>query len=175
MNLVKIRTGDRLIENLDSLQDHLGELGDLFVRLSDRSLALKAFDERLQVRRRLAALQPGDAKRLTDLSIAYDRVGQLVRDMGDPNRSRGYFEDALRLDRALYKVNPSRRDWQENLVFSLMRIGDLDRQVGRNRDALAPYEEALVIQRRLASDIQPSAPRERWRRCSARSATSGAA
>jgi tetratricopeptide (TPR) repeat protein len=150
--LVKVRAGDRLIENLDNLQEHLGELGDLQVRLGDRSLALKAFDERLQVRRRLAALVPRDAQRLTDLSVAYDRVGQLVRDMGDPNRSRSYFDEALRLDRALYKVNPNRRNWAENLVFSLMRIGDLDRQVGRTRDALVPYEEALVIQRRLASD-----------------------
>jgi tetratricopeptide (TPR) repeat protein len=152
------RASRGLIENLDNLQEHLGELGDLYVRLGDRSLALKAFDERLTARRRLASLDARDPKRLTDLSIAYDRVGQLVRDMGDPGRSRSYFDEALRIDRALYKRNQNRRDWQENLVFSLTRIGDLDRQVGRTRDALVPFEEALGLQRRLASDNSAAAP-----------------
>ena len=101
---------------------------------------------------------PGDSQRLTDVSVALDRVGQLIREQGDPNGSRKYFEEALKIDRALHKRSATRRDWQENLVFSLTRIGDLDRQLGRQREALMPYEEALVLQRRLAADPTVIAP-----------------
>ncbi len=97
---------------------------------------------------------------MTDVSVALDRVGQMIRDQGDANGSRKYFDEALRIDRALHKRSMTRRDWQENLVFSLSRIGDLDRQLGRQRDALVLYEEALVLQRRLAADptvISPQA------------------
>ena len=155
--LAEGRPPDRLLHNL---QIHLGELGDLYVRLGDRSEALKIFDERLQVRRRRLAAVPGDAQRLTDVSVALDRVGQLVRDMGDPNRSRTYFEEALKIDRALVRRSSTRRDWQENLVFSLTRIGDLDRQIGQQRDALTIYEEALGLQRRLASDQSVIGPQQ---------------
>jgi tetratricopeptide (TPR) repeat protein len=102
---------------------------------------------------------PGDPQRLTDVSIALDRVGQLIREQGDPNGSRTYFEEALKIDRALHKRSASRRE-QENLVFSLIRIGDLDRQLGRQREALAPYEEALSFQRQLAADVTVIAPQQ---------------
>ena len=96
--LAEGRPPDRLLYNL---QIHLGELGDLYVRLGDRSEALKVFEERLQIRRRRLAAMPGDSQRLTDVSVALDRVGQLIREQGDPNGSRTYFEEALKIDRAL--------------------------------------------------------------------------
>ena len=151
------RPPDRLLYNL---QIHLGELGDLYIRLGDRSEARKAFEERLQIRRRRLAAVPGDAQRLTDVSVALDRVGQLIREQGDLNGSRTYFEEALNIDRALVRRSSTRRDWQENLVFSLTRIGDLDRQLGQQRDALTPYEEALGLQRKLASDASVIAPQQ---------------
>ncbi len=155
--LAEGRPPDRLLYNL---QIHLGELGDLYVRLGDRSEAFKVFDERLQIRRRRLAAMPGDSQRLTDVSVALDRVGQLIRDMGDPNRSRTYFEEALKIDRALFRRSSTRRDWQENLVFSLMRVGDLDRQLGQQQEALTTYEEALGLQRKLASDSSVIAPQQ---------------
>ena len=158
-----------------NLQIHLGELGDIYVRLGDRSEALKAFEERLQVRRRRLAAMPGDSQRLTDVSVALDRVGQLIRDKAIPTGSRKYFEEALKIDRALYQRSSTRRDWQENLVFSLTRVGDLERQLGRQREALAPYEEALGLQRKLASDSSVIAPQQTLASLLGRSATSSAA
>jgi tetratricopeptide (TPR) repeat protein len=154
--LAQGRPPDRLLYNL---QIHLGELGDLYIRLGDRGEARKTFEERLQVRRRRYALKPGDQQLLVDVSVALDRVGQLVREQGDLNGSRTYFEEALKIDRAAYKRSASRRE-QENLVFSLTRIGDLDRQLGRQREALTPYEEALTFQRRLAADATVIAPQQ---------------
>ncbi len=143
------RPPDRLLQNL---QTHLGELGDLHIRLGDRNAARKIFEERLEVRRKRLVAAPADSQRLSDVSIALDRVGQLVREQGDLRASRPYFEEALTIDRALSKRSATRRDWQENLVFSLTRIGDLERQLGQQRDALTPYEEALGLQRKLAAD-----------------------
>ena len=82
---------------------------------------------------------PGDRQRLTDVSVALDRVGQLIREQGDPNGSRNYFEEALKIDRALHKRSTTRRDWQENLVFSLTpdrRPRPPARPAARGADAL---------------------------------------
>jgi tetratricopeptide (TPR) repeat protein len=143
---------DRDDRVLRHLQIHLGYLGDTYINLKMRPEARAAFEERLLVRRKRLAAKPDDPQLLTDVSVALDRVGQLVREQGDPNGSRPYFEEALKIDRALHRRSATRRDWQENLVFSLTRIGDLDRQLGRQREALTPYEEALELQRRLAAD-----------------------
>jgi tetratricopeptide (TPR) repeat protein len=153
----KGRPPDRVLNNL---QKHLGELGDLYIRLGERGAARQVFEERLTIRRRRLAMMPTNPQRLTDVSVALDRVGQLIREQGDPGGSRKYFEEALRLDRALFKSASDRRDRQENLVFSLSRIGDLDRQLGRQREALTPYEEALGLQRRLAADASVIAPQQ---------------
>lgn len=150
LEFAKGRPPDRQLLNLAR---HLGELGDLYIRLGNRSAAHKTFEERVQIRRRRLAAAPGDTQRQVDLSIALDRVGQSVREQGDLNSSRPFFEEALRIDRQLNKRAPTRRDWQENLVFSLTRLGDLERQLGRQSAALMPYEEALALQRTVAADI----------------------
>ncbi len=155
--LAEGRPPDRLLHNL---QVHLGELGDLYIRLGDRSEARQAFEERLQIRRKRLAAAPGDSQRLTDVSIALDRVGQLVREQGDLNGSRTFFEEALKIDRTILRRSVTRRDWQENLVFSLTRIGDLDRQLGQQTEALGFYEEALGLQRKLAADNSLIAPQQ---------------
>ena len=71
--------------------------------------ARKIFEERLEVRQRRLNAMPGDSQRMTDVSVALDRVGQMIRDQGDLNGSRKYFEEALRIDRALHKrsVDPA--------------------------------------------------------------------
>jgi tetratricopeptide (TPR) repeat protein len=142
------------------LQTHLGYLGDTYISLRMRPQARTAFEERLDVRRKLAEMRPGDPQLMSDLSIALDRVGQLVRDDVAPNDSRKYFQEALQIDRALFKRDPDRRQWRENLVFSLTRIGDLERQLGRQRDALGPYEEALALQRKNAADVNAVGPQQ---------------
>jgi tetratricopeptide (TPR) repeat protein len=151
---------DRDDRVLRHLQIHLGYLGDTYINLKMRPEARAAFEERLLVRRKRLAAKPDDPQLQTDVSVALDRVGQLVREQGDPNSSRTYFEEALKIDRALHQRSATRRDWQENLVFSLTRIGDLDRQLGRQREALTPYEEALELQRRLAADATVIAPQQ---------------
>jgi tetratricopeptide (TPR) repeat protein len=151
------RPPDRLLHNL---QVHLGELGDLYIRLGDRTAARGAFEERLQIRRRRLAATPADSQRLSDVSIALDRVGQLVREQGDLDGSRSFFEQALKIDRALLRRSTTRRDWQENLVFSLTRLGDLDRQLGQQQEALTYYEEALDRQRKLAAGTSAVAPQQ---------------
>jgi tetratricopeptide (TPR) repeat protein len=142
------------------LQTHLGYLGDTYINLRMRPQARTAFEERLDVRRKLVEMRPGEPQLMSDLSIALDRVGQLVRDDVAPNDSRKYFQEALQIDRDLFKRDPDRRQWRENLVFSLTRIGDLERQLGRQRDALIPYEEALPLQRRIAAEVNVIGPQQ---------------
>lgn len=149
---------DRDDRILRLLQLNLGYLGDTYINLRLRSEARGAFDERLQVRRKRLATKPNDSQLQSEVSIALDRIGQLLRDDGDTGGSRKYFQEALNIDRDLFKRDPGRRQWQENLVFSLTRIGDLDRQLGQQHEALPPYEEALGLQRGLATDINAVGP-----------------
>jgi tetratricopeptide (TPR) repeat protein len=157
---------------LKNLQEHLKNLGDIQVRLGARADALLIFEERLAVSRQRLRVQSSRLARAprnlqlrsevhqlqSGVSVALDRIGQLIRDAGDPNRARSYFEEALKIDRDLFKIDPNRRTWQDNLVFSLARIGDLDRQLGRQREALEPIEEALALQRKIVADSNAPEP-----------------
>ena len=146
---------DRLLKNL---QIHWGELGDTLVRMRELGEARKAFEARLSVRRERLKLDPRDPQRWVDVSVALDRVGQLLRDEGDLDGSRKYFEQALKIDQNLIRINPKRRDWQENLVFSLTRIGDLEYRLGRYREALPSYDEAHTRQKAIISSTNAIGP-----------------
>ena len=79
--------GDRDQRVLNNLQMGLGYLGDTYIALKMPAAARAVFEERLLVRRRLLAAFPTDPLRLTAVSTALDRVGQLIRDDGDPGGS----------------------------------------------------------------------------------------
>jgi tetratricopeptide (TPR) repeat protein len=143
---------------LGLLQLHLGYLGDTLVNLKMRLEARDAFQERLLVRRKRHELKPKDNQLLWEVSIALDRMGQLLRDDRLFDGSRSYFEEALKIDRDLYQRDPGR--WQENLVLSLTRIGDLERQLGRQREALGPLEAALKLQRTAAANSSAAGPQQ---------------
>ncbi len=142
---------DRDPRVLRNLQNHLGQLGDTYINLKMPREAFAAFKDRLDFRRKRLARNEKDTQLMLEVSVALDRVGQLLRDADNTGEARKHFDEALQIDRALYKGDTGRRQWQENLVLSLNRIGDLDRQSGEYREALRFYEEALPLQRRLAA------------------------
>ncbi len=148
--------GEKDDRMLGLLQLHLGYLGDTFINIKMHPEARAAFEERVLIRRKRYELKPNDAQLLWDVSIALDRMGQLLRDDGLFDGSRKYFEDALEIDRDLYQREPAR--WRENLALSLVRIGDLERQLGRQREALGPLEEALKLRRALTTDTSAAGP-----------------
>jgi tetratricopeptide (TPR) repeat protein len=155
------RMTDRDDRVLKHLQIHIGHLGDTYLNLKMRPEAQAAFEERLVVVRKRVAAKPDDTQLLSEVSIALDRIGQLLREDNDIEGSRKYFEQVLSNDRDVHQREPSRQKWQENLVLSLDRIGDLDRRSSRQREALTAYEEAAALQRKLAADVTLAAPQER--------------
>jgi tetratricopeptide (TPR) repeat protein len=152
---------------LEQLHIQLGHLGDTYLTLKMRSEARTTFGQRLETARKRVGLKRDparkDARRQEaqsryEISIALDRVGQLLREDNDLDGSRKHFVEAVGYAREIYKREPDNQKWQETLVLSLNRIGDFDRSAGRQREALTAFEEAVGLQRKLAADPTAAAP-----------------
>ena len=148
------KADDRLLRNL---QNHLGFLGDVHVRLNERKEARAIFEERLRIRRRRHLADRQDPDLLADVSVALDRVGQLLRDEGNTVDSRSHFEEALGIDGELTARFPDRRAFQENLVEPF--------KDGRPRWAGRPVASGVEALRRGIAD--PAQARRGLRRADA--------
>jgi len=86
-----------------------------------------------------------------DLSVSYERLGDLLSALGQGEEARRYYQQALEIRARLAAAEPERADYQRDLVISLARVADSDDGAKRRE---------LLLQ---ARDILAKAQREqRW-------------
>ena len=100
-----------------------------------------------------------DPAALADLAATQARVGQILADLGQPDKARGAMQQAV----ALYDKTLAARPGDVNLLERKSevwhRLGDLDYQTDL-RTANVAYRQAILIRQRLADD-HPTEPRFR--------------
>jgi serine/threonine protein kinase/tetratricopeptide (TPR) repeat protein len=162
----------------------LDELGDLFLRIgsdpnspSPRSrgegrsegdsaagpltAARKVYAQAMDIAKRLAAADPLSAQAQFDLSISYERLGDVQRRSGQVTEALVSYQKKLEISQKLAAAYPSDdtnptlkpevREAQLNLSFSYERLGDVQLQGGQATEALRSYEKALGIRQKLAA------------------------
>jgi tetratricopeptide (TPR) repeat protein len=72
------------------------------------------------------AQEPGRADYLRDLSVSYNKMGDLQRALGEGEAARQFYEKSLELRERLVAQEPGRADYRVDLAKSLARIGDAD-------------------------------------------------
>ena len=87
-----------------------------------RDFFLKALD----IAQRLAQAEPQRADYQRDLSISYERLGDLMTALGKGEDARDYFLKALDIHKRLAQAEPQRADYQRDLIVSLVRIAQTD-------------------------------------------------
>jgi tetratricopeptide (TPR) repeat protein len=97
--------------------------------------ALKSFRDGLAIADRLAKSDPGNALWQHDLSVSYEKIGDVLADQGNLPEALKSYRDGLSIRDRLAKADPGNLNWQRDLSVSFKKIGDV-----------------LVDQGKLASD-----------------------
>ena len=87
--------------------------------------ALKSFQGSLAIADRLAKADPGNAGWQRDLSVSYDRVGDVLVAQGNLPEALKSFRGSLAIADRLAKADPGNAGWQRDLSVSYDRVGDV--------------------------------------------------
>ena len=113
-------------------------------------------------RERLAKSDPGNAGWQRDLSVSYDKVGDVQVAQGDLAGALKSYRDSLAITERLAKSDPGNAGWQRDLSVSYNKVGDVQMAQGDLAGALKSYRDGLAIARAAG------AIRSRQRRLAAR-------
>ena len=92
---------------------------------------------------RLAESEPDRADYQRDLSVSYNKVGDLYRALGQGEPAREAYLKSLAIRERLAQAEPDRADYQRDLSVSYDRMGDLYSALGQGE----PAREACQIGR----------------------------
>jgi hypothetical protein len=118
--------------------------GDALMVLGATDQAMARYKEGHAIMERLARAEPGRADYQRDLSVSYERMGELYRALGQGEAAQAAFQKALEIRERLARAEPGRADYQWDLFVSLWRAADIAEDGGA-----AHLERALGILRRL--------------------------
>ena len=102
----------------------------------------------------MAQAEPDRADYQRDLSVSYERVGDLYRALGQGDEARPAFLQSLAIRERLAQAEPDRADYQRDLWTSLWQLGNLQNSLTHLRRALA-LAEALHATGRMPPKDQP--------------------
>jgi tetratricopeptide (TPR) repeat protein len=108
-----------------------------------------------------AAAEPKTAEWQHDLSIAYNKIGDVLTKLGNSTDALSNYQNSLAIRQRLAEADPKNPLWQRDLASVYDRIGDFFRSQGNFADALNNYGESLKIVRRLATDQKRSSDSQR--------------
>jgi tetratricopeptide (TPR) repeat protein len=126
---------------------------DAVARLDDRA----PLAARLRARRSLLAFgdslhagDPGNLEYQRDLSVSYDRVGDVQVAQGELSGALKSYRDSLAIAERLAQSDPGNAGWQRDLSVSYEKVGDVQVAQGELSGALKSYRDSLAIRERLA-------------------------
>jgi tetratricopeptide (TPR) repeat protein len=93
--------------------------------------------------------EPERADYQRDLSVSYNKMGDLARVMGNGEAARRFFEESLQVRQRLVEREPERADYQRDLSVSYNKMGGLARAMGDGEDARRFFEQSLQVIQRL--------------------------
>ena len=121
----------------------LNDDGDILMDEGDRAGALKAYEESLEIARRLAAADPGNAGWARDVSVSLDRIGDVRVAEGDRAGALKAYEESLESPGAWPPPIPAMPAGRATSRSAWIRIGDVRVAEGDRAGALKAYEESL--------------------------------
>ena len=132
-----------------------GLLRELRSRLENRSGHPRAraamAHSALALAEHLSAMEPWNRHREREVSIALDRLGDLVR-FSDRAKARAWYEKGLAIRERLVEGNPDNLEYQHELSRAYARLGELH-EFDDWDQARTWYERAFAISRRLADQV----------------------
>jgi tetratricopeptide (TPR) repeat protein len=91
------------------------------------------FDKALAVAKAFAAADPSNTQRQRDLSLSFEKLGDVAVSAGKLEDARGWFDKALVVRKVLAAADPSNTQWQSDLSLSYGKLGDVAMSAGCSR------------------------------------------
>jgi tetratricopeptide (TPR) repeat protein len=104
----------------------------------------------VQLARAKVESHPTDLLAQSNLSVSYNKLGDLARARGDSDQAEQLYRDCLDIARRLAGTDPTNTQLQRDLSVSYNKLGDLARARGDRDQAEQLYRDSLNIARRLA-------------------------
>jgi tetratricopeptide (TPR) repeat protein len=134
------------------------DLGDLFVTTGNLNQADEAYRQARAIADRLAKADPGNAGWQRDLSVSFDKVGNVLEAQGNLPEALKSYRDSLAIRDRLAKSDPGNARWQRDLATSHERLGDIYLQQKKREEARQAFEQALgvygLLMARNPGDVQ---------------------
>ncbi|HEV2970943.1 MAG TPA: tetratricopeptide repeat protein [Pirellulales bacterium] len=141
-------------------------LGDTFLYLgsstgSATEEAHKQFDAAQELALKLARADPTNAQAQRDLSISYNKLGNVQLQLGNAAAARDDYQKRLEISRKLAQADPSNVQAQRDLSVSYNYLGNVQLQLGDAAAARDDYQKDLEISRKLAQADPSNAQAQR--------------
>ena len=118
--------------------------------IGQSGLALDAVRRCLDLTSERAAADPENCISQSDLSVSYERIGDILAAQGKLGDALTEFQKGLVIRKTLANADPENTEWQRNLSVSRNRIGDILVVQGKPGDALTQYHKGLEIAENLS-------------------------
>ena len=106
----------------------------------------------LALSEKLGAGDPSNSARQRDLSISYNRIGDLQNAEGKRAEALKSYQDGLEIRKRLAPLDPANTQWQTDLVVSAWKMSELVPLGLTRQESAAQFQEALSILARLKAD-----------------------
>jgi tetratricopeptide (TPR) repeat protein len=137
------------------------DVADLLLDIGDTNGALIASERSRQIGAELLAASPDVIEYQFQLSVSYERVGDVRVAQGDLAGALKSYRDSLAIRERLVKTIFGDATWQSDLAGSYAKIGLVLMTQGDLPGALDSYRKKLAIAERLAQSDPGNADRQR--------------
>ena len=139
----------------------LDETVDSLLAIGDTVGARAAAEQSQQILADLVAGSPGSTDYQRELSVSYNKVGDVQVAQGDLAGALKSYRDSLAIRERLAQSDAVNAGWQRDLSVSYEKVGDVQVAQGDLAGALKSYRDSLPIRERLA---QSDAGNAGWQR-----------
>ena len=123
---------------------------DALVDMLDYTAAEVAANAALRIAEKFAEKFPEDPQMQRDLSVSYERLGDIAKARNDYSAAERYYAKALEIRERLAEKYPDDPNLQRDLSFSYNKLGDIAKARNNYNAAEGYYAKALEIGERLA-------------------------
>ena len=126
-------------------------VGDLLLNLNDLESAGREYKAALAIDTALAAADPDNALRSSDLRFSYLKNGDYFLRSGDTIAATAMYRSAMVIARALVARDPQNTRHMRELAYSHVRLGDALAAPETVKQSIASHEEALALRTKLVA------------------------
>jgi tetratricopeptide (TPR) repeat protein len=106
---------------------------------------LACFTEALELRKQLAADDPGDAQAQRQLASSFQKLGDVTFDLGNLPQGFALYAEAYPIVKKLAAADPTDVQAQTDVFICCWKQADVARRLGRRREALDWYGQGRAV------------------------------